>query len=410
MELTTHSFDDAIEIRVSGRLDAYWADPLAHAIEEQVRGGSHRLRLDLSGVSYISSVGIRVLLKFYKQLHGIGGALTICNPSEAVKTILELAGLQALLAARPAAAPAPTAAARRVEIGGIAFEVHDCAPSSRLRARAIGSPQQLATAGYQSGDCRAVRLEPSTFGVGLGAFGNSFDDCSDRFGEMLVAAGAATYLPTDGSNVPDYLVTAQAYVPEVQTLYALLFEGEPARLARFDLGTEGHAVTLSQLAQAALELSESDTIGLIALAESAGLIGAGLRQSPSRSAAPDGLFHHPEVRSWLSFSPERCHARSLALVVGVASRAPSSALAPFVRPMTRDGRLHGHFHAAAFSYRPLAKGALELRSTVAGLFETEALQGVLHLLSDDREHDATGESELVRGACWFGPIAEVGGE
>ncbi len=67
----------------------------------------------------------------------------------------------------------------------------------------------------------------------------------------------------------------------------------------------------------------------------------------------------------------------------------------------------GHFHAAAFSYRPLQKGALDVKTTVSTLFEAETLQGVLHLLNDDREIAGAGQSEFVRGACWIGPITEV---
>ena len=44
---------------------------------------------------------------------------------------------------------------------------------------------------------------------------------------------------------------------------------------------------------------------------------------------------------------------------------------------------------------------------LATIFEAERLQGVLHLLADDREIAGAGQSELVRGACWTGPIASI---
>jgi hypothetical protein len=69
--------------------------------------------------------------------------------------------------------------------------------------------------------------------------------------------------------------------------------------------------------------------------------------------------------------------------------------------------LQGHCHAAAFSYRPLPRGEIELRPTVASLFEQQTLQGILHLLADHRDNVGLGESEFVRGACWFGPIGTV---
>ena len=78
-----------------------------------------------------------------------------------------------------------------------------------------------------------------------------------------------------------------------------------------------------------------------------------------------------------------------------------------IRPLGKDSQIGGHFHAAAFSYRPLKRGETNLKATATSLFETEALQGVLHLLNDEREISGAGQSEFLRGACWIGPISEL---
>jgi hypothetical protein len=41
------------------------------------------------------------------------------------------------------------------------------------------------------------------------------------------------------------------------------------------------------------------------------------------------------------------------------------------------------------------------------LFETETLQGLLHLLCDDRAVTGVGESEFMRGTCWISPISTI---
>jgi len=66
--------------------------------------------------------------------------------------------------------------------------------------------------------------------------------------------------------------------------------------------------------------------------------------------------------------------------------------------------LQGHFHAASFSYRPLQKGLIELKPSLAALFEGRGAQGVLHLLNDSREYTGAGESEFLRGALWIAPV------
>jgi hypothetical protein len=87
-------------------------------------------------------------------------------------------------------------------------------------------------------------------------------------------------------------------------------------------------------------------------------------------------------------------------------------LSDWVRPLCaatpETPSVSGHLHAAAFSYRPVPKGNIELKQSVGALFEGQTLEGILHLLSDDRS-EAGRESELVRGACWIAPVAEIAG-
>ena len=128
---------------------------------------------------------------------------------------------------------------------------------------------------------------------------------------------------------------------------------------------------------------------------------------------PAGLdpFAHPEARDWLSLTPEPEHARSTALVVGVATREAGPALAPFVRPLMEDSApgLRGHFHAAVVPYRPLPGGAVELAETVSHLLEPGRIETILHLLGDARPILGAGESTFTRGAIWYVPLAVGGG-
>jgi len=410
VEISKQQAGDVVEVRVKGRLDAYWADHLTRALEEVIRDGADRIRLDMAEVSYMSSVGIRVLLKFYKQLQRLQGSFAVSNPSDAVKTVLEMAGLESLLAAE-----APTAAARAaerqharlLERAGAAFEVFEVTAAGGVRCHVVGSPEPLKGARFEGRHCHRRAFPETTFGLGLGAFGADFNDCRGRFGEFLVAAGGAAYLPTDGTNVPDYVVSAGALVPELNMLYALVCEGSFAWLTRFEGQGGGRAVTLSDIAAAALDIAETDTVGIVLVGESAGLMGAALRRSPALEPVEAAPFGHPQIREWLSFTPERAFPRSVALVVGVVTRAQPPELAPLLRAVGNAPLPAGHFHAAAFSYRPLQKGRIDLRPTVAALFEAETLQGVMHLLNDDREIVGTGQSEFVRGACWIAPVTAV---
>jgi anti-anti-sigma factor len=402
---------DWVELHVSGRIDSYWADHFKAVLEDVVRGGTYKVRLDLAGVSYLSSVGLGALVWCHKHLQNVRGQLLVTNPSDVVREVLEVTRLGTVLAIEtPAlrAVPRTTVApGRRVEREQVGFEVFGRPADRGLACRPVGDPRPLGEGGFGPDDCRRVSFPPSALGVGLGALGKDFSDCRDRFGEFVVAAGAAAYLPTDGSNVPDYLVTAAGAGAELHVCYGLVCEGALSGFARFETQGEAGRVPLSALVQGYLDLARADRIGLVLVAESAGLMGAALRRSPVSGAVEGSPFAFPRVRDWLTITTERAYRRSTVLVVGVASRGSPGALAPLLRPLDKDETLWGHYHAAAFFYRPLPRGELELSPTVTALFERDSLQGILHLVADHRKAVGLGESEFVRGGGWFAPITEL---
>jgi hypothetical protein len=327
-----------------------------------------------------------------------------------VKQVLDLCRLSPILLAErvPVAPPVYKAEVRRFSTAEGSFEVAECTPQKSLICQVIGNPGLLKSCRFGPDDCRTVEFPPATLGLGLGAFGDSFEDAQTRFGEFLAVGGSAAYLPTDGTNVPDFMVSRGELVPEMNVLYGLRCEGGFAHLIRFDTADVDGPILLSGIVRTALEISGAPLIGMVIVAESAGLVGAALRRSPAAVAgAIETPFNYPEVRSWLSFSTERLYSRSLALVSGIAANSECASLTPMLRPLGTEAWPAGHFHAAAFSYRPLKKGSIDLNATVTTLFETETLQGVLHLLSDTREAAGPQQSEFVRGACWIAPASEI---
>jgi len=435
MQITRISSSGPLDLQIDGRLDSYWANHLDSFLAEAVREGHDRVRLDLSEVVFLSSAGIRVLIRFYKKLAGIQGMLSVTSPSEPVRTVLEIAGLAAMLIENSAAAPAnpspapaaetpatvptipatATAGADRLspvglELPGVHLQVYDMHPGAQVRCSVIGNPAPLRNAAFTEADAATVKCEADLVAVGMGAFGGNFAECRERFGELLIATGAVAYMPSDGTSIPDYLLGAGAVPPEASVLYGLACKGAFAHMARFDPPARDAVVPLSALAAAALELAQAPAAALVIVGEVSGLVGASLRRSPAQPGATADLFEFPGVRSWLSFTAERAFARSQALVVGIVARAednglPAETLAQ-LRPIgSEPGALLGHFHAATFPFRPLRKGPLELRETVETLFSSEALLGLLHLLHDERPLLGAGQSEFVRGACWASPLA-----
>ena len=382
MEISHTQAEGHTRVVATGRLDGTWSDHLAKALDELVRAGHDQLVLDMSGIVFVSSLGLRCLLTAYKRLKAVGGSFIVEQPTEAVREVLEMAGMAGMLLAAAPAAKAATATAPAVETftrASVRGELHRQGTQG-MRARTYGAPALLADAAFTAANNTTLDVKPDLVALGLGAFGDHYEECRERYGEFLAVAGAAAYQPGDGSRTCDTLVTEGSYVPQVQSLYGLACTGS------------------------FLELSGADLACLVIAGESAGLAGASLRRSPTETTGSPLGF--PEVRQWLSFTTEKAHLRASAVVCGVVAKSGTvpAALSPFLRPLGAGSSVEGHLHAAAFRFRALPRGNLTVTTALRPWFEHETVQDVLHLLADDREADATLESAFTRGALWIAPL------
>ena len=403
MEITREKSGEFLVIRLSGRLDANWCNHVQNALSAAVRDGEHRIHLDMAQVGYVSSAGLRVLLSVFKQLRAINGSFGVTRGSPAVRSVLELAGLSMLLATEADATAAVSDEGAPHASASAKYEVFRKETLfSGVRLEIVGESAALRR-GSDGTQARPAELGANAFALGVGALGSTYADCAGRFGEFLAVAGVAAFQPSDGSSRPDFVVTQGAYVPEGRLLTGLAGEGAFPLLARFEAQPEARVVGLTELAQTALGLSGAPAAAIVAVAETSCLVGAALRQSPATTTVGGDRFAFPQIREWLSFTSERAFRDSTSLVVGVVAK-PGSSFDSLLRPLGKDSGILAHVHAAAFPYRPLRKGRVELKPTVSELFDGQGLQAVLHLLADPREFNGAGQSEFFRGALWIAPV------
>jgi anti-anti-sigma factor len=410
MELNPQLRAGLLEVRVSGRLDAHWADHLGRALDEYIRQGHDRVCLELSGLDYVSSMGLRALVTAWKKFGAVQGRFSVTAPGANVRQVLEMAGLSALINVTAEAAEAAEAVA----------EVPVASPSQRVSGGMLvgevyalgGEGMQISVHGrtdwaegrpYCAEELTVQALGPVHVALGLGALGPDFTACRDRFGEYLAVAGAITYQPGDGSNTCDTVLGHGGYAPSVQSLYGLVFEGAFSHVLRFDLAEGRDAVPVSALAAQVLQLTKGAPACVVIAAESAGLIGASLRRSPAEVSEGEPAFEFPALRDWLSFTSEPAWQRMSTVICGVVTSATTPpSLAPLVRPLADEAGPWGHLHAAVFGFHPLPRGSIEVDTVLRPWFEHDTVEAVLHLLADDRE--GVRESALTRGACWIAPL------
>ena len=85
-----------VTLRITGRLDTITSPNLDSVINE-LPEDTKELAFDMSGVEYISSAGIRVLLGAYKKMNLNQGTMRIEKANDMVREVFEMTGLSDML-------------------------------------------------------------------------------------------------------------------------------------------------------------------------------------------------------------------------------------------------------------------------------------------------------------------------
>ncbi len=78
---------------VAGELDVVGGPELRQHVMAQVREGSHRLVLDLSGIDFIDSFGLGVIVGALKRTRLLDGDLRIVVPGPRIRRVFEVCDL-----------------------------------------------------------------------------------------------------------------------------------------------------------------------------------------------------------------------------------------------------------------------------------------------------------------------------
>jgi anti-sigma B factor antagonist len=93
MDLTPKRYVDTVVLSPSGRIDHSTSEDFKAALAPflaHCAAGQDRILLDLAGVEYISSVGLRVLMLASKQAKGQGGSIGVAALQPDVKEIFDI--------------------------------------------------------------------------------------------------------------------------------------------------------------------------------------------------------------------------------------------------------------------------------------------------------------------------------
>lgn len=88
---------DILVLRMNGRLDAVSSPTAEHTVFDFINIGHYKLVFNFSGVDYLSSAGMRMLLSVTKKLKTLPGKLVICSVTSNVMDVLKMSGFDHVL-------------------------------------------------------------------------------------------------------------------------------------------------------------------------------------------------------------------------------------------------------------------------------------------------------------------------
>ena len=365
MEVHGEKNGDRHVIRASGRFDAAGAKVVAGALEGAMAAGSHTVALDMGGVEYLSSAGIRVLVQYFQRFSQLKGRLYLTSVDDRIGRLIEMTGLYELLDI-PDEEDGGSPAGKQAGKEGLLLTAHVLEPDGLLVLHTIGpgTPEVLA-------------FPEGTLAFGTGAPGYEAADCTGRYGPFLAAGGYAAFRAP--GDEPDFEEYAGAYIPKLFVLSGLALAGNYAR--RFAFESTASPPDLRALAGAVAGAAPSPALGFVLAAEcelpaAALTIPAGSGPAPGSVTAADGS--------------RLC----LVLAAGIAHSADVPGTGPSVTAC-----------AAFFSYQPLRRhGNVKLKDTADLLFDCGLLD-VVPLGHGEPASHLSG-MRLLRGLVWTAPVQE----
>ena len=82
---------------VSGRVDGTNAAEFQDELAAVTDGSGHSVILDIGGLSYISSAGLRVILLLARTLRTQKARFMICSPSDSIREIFDISGFSQII-------------------------------------------------------------------------------------------------------------------------------------------------------------------------------------------------------------------------------------------------------------------------------------------------------------------------
>ena len=97
MEIIESKQNDVTVFSLNGRLDSNTSPTLEKKLATAIENGTKNMVIDFEKLDYISSAGLRIILKTTKDLKRAEGEMVLCAMQDYVKEVFEIAGFDSFL-------------------------------------------------------------------------------------------------------------------------------------------------------------------------------------------------------------------------------------------------------------------------------------------------------------------------
>lgn len=97
MEIIEKEENGVYVFKLVGRLDSNTSPGFEEKVSMAIQNDSKNMVMDFESLDYISSAGLRVILKTTKDLKRIDGKIVLCSMQDYVREVFEISGFDALL-------------------------------------------------------------------------------------------------------------------------------------------------------------------------------------------------------------------------------------------------------------------------------------------------------------------------
>jgi anti-sigma B factor antagonist len=97
MQIFEENQDNIYIFKLTGRLDSKTSPEFEKKIVQAIEDGYNQIIVDFEDLEYLSSAGLRVLLKATKRLKQIEGKIVLCSMADYVREVFEISGFDSFL-------------------------------------------------------------------------------------------------------------------------------------------------------------------------------------------------------------------------------------------------------------------------------------------------------------------------